>query len=71
MPEPGRKRCLVAIDAATGPLLLEVELEAAASVAEALGEARAAAARRSPQCALEAARAIDRAGAATGIWGLR
>ena len=65
MPEAGRKRCLVAIDAAAGPLLLELDLAADATLEAALGQARIAAAQRGPPGA------IDWEGGATGIWGQR
>ncbi len=58
-------RCLVAIDAASGPLLVEVELAGDATIANALAQARAALLRDSRPCD------IDWNGAATGIWGQR
>ena len=65
MPEATRKRCLVAIDAATGPLLIELDLAADATVGAALAQARAALLRDSLPCD------VDWDGAATGIWGER
>ena len=65
MPEPTRKRCLVAIDAAAGPLLIEVDLAGDATIAHALAQARAALPGDSLPCD------IDWNGAATGLWGQR
>jgi putative ubiquitin-RnfH superfamily antitoxin RatB of RatAB toxin-antitoxin module len=65
MPEAPRKRCLVAIDAVAGPLLIELELAGDASVAVALAQARAAVQRDRLPCD------IDWDGAAAGIWGQR
>jgi putative ubiquitin-RnfH superfamily antitoxin RatB of RatAB toxin-antitoxin module len=65
MPDATRKRCLVAIDAATGPLLIELELPLDATIGAALAAARVAAQRdRLPAD-------IDWDGAATGVWGER
>ena len=55
----GRKRCLVACDGAQGAYCIEVELDAAATIADALGAARA----RLP--GVEADWETGR----TGIWG--
>jgi putative ubiquitin-RnfH superfamily antitoxin RatB of RatAB toxin-antitoxin module len=65
MPEVSRKRCLVAIDAAGGPLLIEVELGCDATIDSALALARAAARPRGLPCD------IDWDGAAVGVWGQR
>jgi len=65
MPEPTRKRCLVAIDAAAGPLLFEVDLAGDATIDAVLAQARDAAQRDRVPCD------IDWDGAATGIWGQR
>jgi hypothetical protein len=63
--EGGGKHCLVAIDAVAGPLLIEVDLSAGATIADALAQARAA----FPPG--HASAAIDWDAAAAGIWGLR
>lgn len=65
MPEVTRKRCLVAIDASGGPLLIEVDLAGDATVDAALALARAALVRDRRPCDLD----LDRA--AAGIWGQR
>jgi putative ubiquitin-RnfH superfamily antitoxin RatB of RatAB toxin-antitoxin module len=65
VPEPTRKRCLVAIDAADGPLLIEVDLAGDASIDAALAQARAAARLDNLPCD------IDWDGAAVGVWGQR
>ena len=65
MAEAVRKRCLVAIDGAVGPLLLEVDLAVDENIAAALERARSVAAQRGLPVA------IDWEGAATGIWGQR
>jgi len=65
MPEAARKRCLVAIDAAAGPLLIEVELAGAATIGTALAQARALVQRDGRPCD------IDWDGATAGIWGQR
>jgi putative ubiquitin-RnfH superfamily antitoxin RatB of RatAB toxin-antitoxin module len=65
MPEAHRKRCLVAVDAAGGPLLIEVDLAGDASIAAALAQARAAASFSGLPCD------IDWDGAAVGVWGQR
>jgi len=65
MPEATHKRCLVAIDAASGPLLIEVELAGDASVDTALALARAATQRARLACD------VDWDAAAAGIWGRR
>jgi putative ubiquitin-RnfH superfamily antitoxin RatB of RatAB toxin-antitoxin module len=61
MPELPDKRCLVALDAAGAPLLLQLQLPASATVAVALEAAR----KQLPEAA------VDWEGAATGIWGIR
>lgn len=62
------KRCLVAIDMASGPVLLAVELPAEASIAAALVEAR-----RLLEAGAAVPAGIDRAGldweGPVGIWG--
>jgi uncharacterized protein len=65
VPELARKRCLVAIDAAAGPLLIEVDLAGDATIAAALAQARAAAQRDGLPCE------FDWDNAAAGIWGQR
>jgi putative ubiquitin-RnfH superfamily antitoxin RatB of RatAB toxin-antitoxin module len=65
MPEATRKRCLVAIDMAAGPLLVEVDLAGDATVDAALALARAALLRDRLPCD------IDWNGAAVGVWGQR
>ncbi len=65
MPEAPRKRCLVAIDAAPGPLLIEVDLAGDATVDTALAQARAALLRDGQPCD------ADWDGVAAGIWGQR
>jgi putative ubiquitin-RnfH superfamily antitoxin RatB of RatAB toxin-antitoxin module len=65
MPEAARKRCLVAIDATAGPLLITVDLAGAATVGTALAQARAAVESERQPCD------IDWEGAAAGIWGQR
>ena len=65
MPDPARKRCLVAIDAAGGPLLIELDLAGDATVATALAQARATLLRDRRPCD------IDWDGAVAGIWGQR
>lgn len=72
MPEAAGKHCLVAIDLATGPLLIELDLPAAATIDDALAQARQmlAAGAEYRQHAATAA-AIDWATGATGIWGER
>jgi putative ubiquitin-RnfH superfamily antitoxin RatB of RatAB toxin-antitoxin module len=65
MPEARRKRCLVAIDAAGGPLLIEVDLAGDASIEAALAQARTAARPSGLPCD------IDWDGAAVGVWGQR
>lgn len=62
MIEGERKHCLIAIDAAAGPLLTELDLPRHASIADALAAARAN---------LPAPGGIDWEGGATGIWGQR
>ncbi|MGH8252497.1 MAG: RnfH family protein [Steroidobacteraceae bacterium] len=62
MPEHAHKHCLLAIDAAAGPLLIELVLPLAATIADALRQARDA---------LHAADGIDWDGGATGVWGQR
>jgi hypothetical protein len=57
-----RKRCTVAIDAASGPLLIDVELSLQATVADAVLQARKA---------LQAVDGVDWDGGATGVWGQR
>jgi uncharacterized protein len=64
--EGGSKRCLVAIDAAAGPLLIELDLPSGATIAEALAQARGAL-----PAEHAAAASIDWDNAATGIWGMR
>ncbi|MFO1401223.1 MAG: RnfH family protein [Steroidobacteraceae bacterium] len=54
-----RKRCLLACDTAQGACCFEIELDATASIADALAEAR----RRWPQLG------VDWDGGQTGIWG--
>jgi putative ubiquitin-RnfH superfamily antitoxin RatB of RatAB toxin-antitoxin module len=61
MPEVPDKRCLVAVDVAGEPLLLQLKLPATANVAAALEAAR----QQLPEAA------VDWEGAATGIWGIR
>ncbi len=65
MAEATRKRCLLALDAAGGPLLIQVELAVDATVEGALSQARTAMRPDGP------AAAIDWDGAAVGIWGQR
>jgi putative ubiquitin-RnfH superfamily antitoxin RatB of RatAB toxin-antitoxin module len=60
-----RKRCLVAIDATAGPLLIEVDLAGDATIDTALAQARAAVQRDRLPCAM------DWDGAAVGVWGQR
>lgn len=64
-PEVTHKCCLVAIDAAAGPLLIEVDLAGDATISTALALARAALVRDRLPCD------IDWDGAAAGIWGQR
>ena len=59
------KRCLVAVDAARKPFLCELLLAADATIAVALAEARSRLA-ADPQ-----AGAVDWAGGAVGVWGVR
>jgi uncharacterized protein len=61
MPELPDKRCLLAVDAAGEPILLQLKLPAAATVAVALEAAR----KQLPESA------VDWEGAVTGIWGIR
>ena len=61
----GNKRCLVAVDAPTGPLLCALVLPPDATVAAALQEARL----RLDECRADPT--IDWEGWAVGIWGLR
>ena len=65
MAEGGSKHCLVAIDVIADPLLIELDLPAEATIAEALAQAR----RELPP--EHAVTAIDWDSGATGIWGLR
>ena len=65
MPESARKRCLVALDATSGPVLVWVDLPADATVEAALAQARRAAQ------ADAAGSMIDWNNRATGIWGVR
>lgn len=65
MPEGTGKRCLVALDATSGPELYWVDLPGDATVAAALVQARSQAGSD------PAGTAIDWEGAATGIWGVR
>jgi uncharacterized protein len=58
--EHALKHCLLAIDAAAGPLLIEVDLPLEATILDALRQARAT---------LPAADGIDWDTAATGLWG--
>ncbi|MBS0389077.1 MAG: RnfH family protein [Proteobacteria bacterium] len=72
MPEAAGKRCLVAIDLASGPLIIELHLPAVATIDDALAQARrvlAAGGEHRHHAAASAA--IDWAAAATGIWGER
>lgn len=64
VPTPGdvRKHCTVAVDSATGPLLIDLELPAQATIADALLQARAR---------LQAADGIQWDGGETGVWGQR
>ncbi|HEX9473409.1 MAG TPA: RnfH family protein [Steroidobacteraceae bacterium] len=55
------KRCLIAVDTASEPVLLELTLPAAATIAAALAAARERVGEPS----------VDWEGGATGIWGLR
>ena len=55
------KRCLVAVDTPTGPVVLQLTLPAAATIATALAEARAQL----------GALAVDWERAAVGVWGVR
>lgn len=59
MPDTRRKRCLVACDGANGVHCVEVELDAAATIAEALAVARP----------LLAAVEADWEHGTTGVWG--
>jgi putative ubiquitin-RnfH superfamily antitoxin RatB of RatAB toxin-antitoxin module len=61
MPELPDKRCLVAVDTAAEPVLLQLTLPAAATIATALAAARAKMG-EAP---------VDWERAATGIWGVR
>jgi uncharacterized protein len=65
MTEPAVKRCLVAVDAPQGPLLIPLTLPAGATIAVALAEARAGLddGRLDPP--------VDWQGAAVGLWGIR
>ncbi len=69
MADSGSKRCLVAIDAAAGPLLVDLTLPAGATIADALAQARSAL--QSDHAAAAAVAAIDWDAGATGIWGVR
>ncbi len=69
MAEVGGKRCLVAIDAAAGPLLIELALPAGATVADALAQARSG--MQADNAAAAAVASNDWDAAATGIWGVR
>lgn len=69
MPEARRKRCLVAIDAAGGPLLIQLELPGDATVADALAQAQAQA--RSAAQPSEPPGDIEWDAAVVGIWGER
>ena len=62
MPDGERKHCLVAIDAAADPILLELELPDEATISDALLRAREK---------LRATVGIDWEDGATGIWGQR
>ena len=62
MPE---KRCLIAVDTAAQPVLLELTLPAGATIAEALVAARQQLGQQS------SASQVDWERAATGIWGVR
>lgn len=62
MPDGERKHCLVAIDAAAGPILLELELPNDATIADALLRARET---------LRSMVGIEWEDGATGIWGQR
>ena len=66
MAEHAQKHCLVAIDAAQGPLLCEVLLPADATIAAALMQAR-----KQLQPGGQAGAGIDWDGAATGVWGVQ
>ena len=70
MTERGGKRCRVAVDAPGGPLLIELDLPAAANIAEALAQARRLL-QHPATPATGADAAIDWDAGATGIWGQR
>jgi putative ubiquitin-RnfH superfamily antitoxin RatB of RatAB toxin-antitoxin module len=61
MPELSEKRCLIAIDTAAEPVLLQLTLPGAATIAAALAAARVQ--MKDSQ--------VDWERAATGIWGVR
>ena len=65
MTERGRKRCLLALDAAQGPIICEFSLPADATIGAALLQAR----RELQQQGMDTG--IDWEGAATGVWGVR
>ena len=75
MAEGGGKLCLVAVDtvdAAAGPLLVELELPANATIADALAQARRALQPDDAASAIDdGATTINWDAGATGIWGLR
>ena len=64
-PERARKRCLVAVDGPQGPLIWEMVLDADATIAVALDEARAR-----PGSGLQDD-AIDWEAGVVGVWGVR
>lgn len=69
MPESERKRCLVALDAAAGPVLIWMDLPADATVGAALAQARRGAQADAAGSMIDCL--IDWDGRATGLWGVR